>query len=381
MGKKRIEELDIIKALAIICMVLGHSGFWGTGFVFLFHMAVFFIASGCTYSSRSSDSTGNVIDFIRKKIVRLWFPFFFWRTLWTLLNNWFIRVNILTDNPELLEYTKSMKIMNLNSQPPAVHMMSVREMLVNIVNSAFFRGFSKVGGALWFLGTLFFVSVSFCIADYLIKKIFRRDPLFFQVVISVILLGFSYYCHITGFGLDALARLSCSYYLFFLGTVLMRFRNRFAQIGRGKMLAAFAVSFVILIIMDAMGHHKIQITIGSNFYPNPLFFAAASVCGWVFLYSISYFLKNTPLKKPLTVIGSCTMGILALHYLSFKIVCAIVVKVYGLPSFCIAARPHLYGDTGLWWLAYTVVGVTVPVLLNMLYRRVKKGLIASAGRN
>ena len=43
--KSRIEEIDIVKAIGIICMVLGHADFPGTRFVYLFHMAVFFIAS------------------------------------------------------------------------------------------------------------------------------------------------------------------------------------------------------------------------------------------------------------------------------------------------------------------------------------------------
>ena len=44
--KRRIEEIDIIKAIAIICMVLGHSGSPATSFVYKFHMAVFLLHQG-----------------------------------------------------------------------------------------------------------------------------------------------------------------------------------------------------------------------------------------------------------------------------------------------------------------------------------------------
>lgn len=40
---KRISEIDIIKALAIIGMVLGHAGALFTHFIYLFHMAVFLL--------------------------------------------------------------------------------------------------------------------------------------------------------------------------------------------------------------------------------------------------------------------------------------------------------------------------------------------------
>ena len=51
--RKRIEELDILKALGIIYMVAGHSGVPFRRFIYLFHMAAFFVASGFFYKSSS----------------------------------------------------------------------------------------------------------------------------------------------------------------------------------------------------------------------------------------------------------------------------------------------------------------------------------------
>ncbi len=64
---RRIEEIDIIKGIAIILMVAGHAGAPFTKFIYLFHMAVFFIASGFTYKESSSDSIKNVTKTIIKK--------------------------------------------------------------------------------------------------------------------------------------------------------------------------------------------------------------------------------------------------------------------------------------------------------------------------
>lgn len=66
--RERIKEIDIIKALAIIGMVLGHAGAPFTHFIYLFHMAVFFIASGFVYKEIS---TGNVSDIWRFVLKRL----------------------------------------------------------------------------------------------------------------------------------------------------------------------------------------------------------------------------------------------------------------------------------------------------------------------
>lgn len=43
---KRDSTIDIIKGFGIILMVMGHSGSPLTGLIYMFHMAIFFMASG-----------------------------------------------------------------------------------------------------------------------------------------------------------------------------------------------------------------------------------------------------------------------------------------------------------------------------------------------
>ena len=69
---KRISEIDIIKALAIIGMVLGHAGAPFTHFIYLFHMAVFFIASGFVYKNVSTGKIKDIWRFVLKKIKQLY---------------------------------------------------------------------------------------------------------------------------------------------------------------------------------------------------------------------------------------------------------------------------------------------------------------------
>ena len=63
------------------------------------------------------------------------------------------------------------------------------------------------------------------------------------------------------------------------------------------------------------------------------------------------------------------MIVVILHFLSFKIIEVIVTWLYGLPIFCVAAFPNLYGERGMWWLLYTVAGVGVPVLVSIMWHR------------
>ena len=52
--KRRDLSVDIVKALGIVCMVAGHCVWPFTHFIYLFHMAIFFIASGYCYKEANS---------------------------------------------------------------------------------------------------------------------------------------------------------------------------------------------------------------------------------------------------------------------------------------------------------------------------------------
>lgn len=70
-------------------------------------------------------------------------------------------------------------------------------------------------------------------------------------------------------------------------------------------------------------------------------------------------------------IGQRTLIIMMLHFLSFKAVAVLVDLIYNLPAYCIAAFPTLYGNIGFWWIAYTIVGVALPLLLDLVFQTVK----------
>ena len=53
---RRDVSIDIIKGLGIFCVVAGHCSAPITKFVYLFHMAIFFIASGYCYKHNNSES-------------------------------------------------------------------------------------------------------------------------------------------------------------------------------------------------------------------------------------------------------------------------------------------------------------------------------------
>lgn len=70
--------------------------------------------------------------------------------------------------------------------------------------------------------------------------------------------------------------------------------------------------------------------------------------------------------------GQHTLVILTWHFLLFKLVSLLIVSLYGLPIEQIACFPTIqdYSRQG-WWLAYTLVGVILPIACIYLINNIK----------
>lgn len=64
--------IDCIKGIAIILMVVGHSGFQFSNWIYLFHMQLFFLCSGYCYVQKNI----NMFNWTKKKLHSLWWPNF-----------------------------------------------------------------------------------------------------------------------------------------------------------------------------------------------------------------------------------------------------------------------------------------------------------------
>lgn len=362
---KRDLTIDLIKGLGIAFMVLGHSYAPFRQFIYLFHMAIFFIASGYLFNEKYSDNLKSVIRFIGRKFKSLWFPYVLWTTIFTLLNNVLIRCNIYTDNPMLLEYVSG----------PYIHTtdyMSLQQMIKCIIKSFFFGSSTQLGGAFWFISTLMKLVVFYCIVDYLLKKIIKYKYLLIaQSVLSVILLAFGYFFSLKGFSFFGFAKVCSYYYLIVLGIFIRRYKIS-EKISSSDISNALVLllSFIALLILENFG----SIALDTNHYTNPLFFVVVSFVGWEFCFTLSCLIKKVNISSAITYLGKNTMPIIILHFLSFKIVSLIGILIEGKPMFLLAAFPVLY-ENGLWWIAYTSVGILIPIVLNNFYIVVKNRIV------
>lgn len=360
-SKTRSVEIDLIKGLAIILMVIGHTETPAQNFIYLFHMAVFFMASGYLYKENNSNSLASIKEYILRKIKGLWFPYAFWTAIFSVLRNVLIDLNIYTANPMILSEV---------DQPYAVltPYWTVNEVIVNIIKGCILPGNVQIGGALWFLATLLHIAVLYVVIDFVLKQFLpKKSVMLAQGMISAVFLLLGYWFHVNGIFLFGIVRAFSFYCLFYLGLVFCQHKETLLDYPALKTGLVMLGSFLLLLVYNHLG----GIALGENVFMNPFFLLTASVAGWLFLYEGAVFLKSVPfLCKTVSYIGRNTLPVVILHLLAFKIVSYIGVFVNGHDPCLVAAFPVLYRG-GLWWIAYTVVGITVSLLLGFLYQKTK----------
>lgn len=205
--KNRNISIDIIKGIGIILMVGGHCGMPFTHFIYLFHMAIFFMASGYCFNASNSETMQDVLSFVKRKFKGLWFPYVLWTAVFSLLHNVFIKTGIYSPDP-----------------------WSISEIGKNIIKSFFLHGHTHLGSALWFISTLMQIAVLYCCIDYVIKKVTvsKKANFLLQGAVSIVFLAVGYRCALTDSIWGGVNRVLSYYCLFYLGAVVRELQKTVA---------------------------------------------------------------------------------------------------------------------------------------------------------
>lgn len=359
MAKTRDPVLDAMRGIGILLMVVGHSGFGGSDFIYLFHMALFFMLSG--YFFHMSGEVRALGRFCLRRVQTLWLPFVLANTAFTVCNNLFLRLNILTGDPRILELPG-----NQVTQP-----VTLRDIVGRTAHWCVFDGGTQLGGALWFVQALFQISLLYALVEFALRRLFpKADTLLPQGLLSGVLLWAGEQCGRTGWNVWGLGIVCSGYCLFFLGALLRR-------LGQPKRPAAVraglaAAAFVVLLALLPFG----SVGLAGNQYPNWLFLLVASAAGWVLVYQCAWLAAALlpPLADALAALGRATMPVVILHFLSFKLVSWLGLQFLGGEDYLLAAFPTLFRG-GAWWLAYTAAGLALPLLAYQPYRLVKNRIL------
>ena len=361
MAKQRDPVLDSMRGIGIVLMVLGHAGFPGSSFIYLFHMALFFMLSGWFFSPHTGESAHRLARFAKRKVVTLWLPFVAANTVFTVCNNLFLRLNILTADARITEIPG-------NSVTAPV---SIKDILGRTVHWCVFDGGTQLGGAMWFIQALFQISLLYAVIEVLLQKLLHGgDTLIPQGLLSGVLLWVGWHCNQVGWNVWGLGIAASCYCLFYLGTVLRRTTRENIPTYQRCIFAAAA--FAVLLILGQLG----AVGLAGNGYSGPIFLLLASLAGWVLVREAACLTAPLPcVRAALAYLGRATMPIVILHFLSFKLVTWLGLLATGGESYLLAAFP-IYFTGGAWWLAYTAAGLVLPLAANAVYKKIRNAVLA-----
>jgi fucose 4-O-acetylase-like acetyltransferase len=334
---KRADDLDIARGLGIIAVVLGHAGAPFAGFVGLYHMALFFFISGYLYRDSYSREPWVMV---KKRIKTLYLPFIKYGLFFGLLHNVLFKLNIYTDQ--------------LQSQYNRVsYFYTYRDFFLNLLKILSFAKVEQILATLWFLPVLFIVHLLFVLTSYGIHKLNPAKPELWRgvAIAALFCLGFVYYPE-KNLILRPVSIASVVVIMYYFGYLFKKFEASIAF--------AFGYAALCFAVLAALYPHG-AIDTGGHVFVSPPFYLVSSLAGiYLNLYLARRITGESLIRKFLLFAGRNTIAIMALHFLAFKAVSYLQVKLYDLPPYMLGKHPTLVTSGG-WWVLYLIAGMFLPL--------------------
>lgn len=346
-GQKAAHDpvIAIAKGLCIIFMVIGHTDGHGflTKFIYLFHMPLFFFVSG--YFNKGADSIPDLRSKLVKRVKRLYLPFVFYGTVFLLFDPLFVRWGFYADG--------------------AMHATNLKSFLI-----LFAKLFLKMDaptqllGPMWFVRSLFIAAVCLDVGFYILRKV-KNAKLILLAACLVATLFIKLFPPDTPV-LRQLILATFGGFFFMCGMISRSIPRKISTIW------VLILTLVFLLTVTFLTKEFWSINVVG--VKNTLAYIAIALVGIQFILCLSKFISASKLGKPLDFLGCNTMPVLALHVLCFKSVSYLAILIYSLPPDSISQFMTILGLRGVWWVAYVVAGIVIPLFLDrLLYLiRVKK---------
>lgn len=98
-----------------------------------------------------------------------------------------------------------------------------------------------------------------------------------------------------------------------------------------------------------------------------LLYYVIAICGTIATIQLSKWLSYARIASLLAYIGDKTLYILTFHFLAFKLVSYVYIEYSHLPLDYLAQFPVLETINSWMWIVYTVIGVSLPLLVWKLF--------------
>ena len=211
----------------------------------------------------------------------------------------------------------------------------------------------------WFIKELLLASLIVATISFLNTRlsIIKRPEIFYIMVLIASVIS-KFLPPIPIIGDCSVLCLSILYY--YTGIMLYKYKHCIPQT-----YTAILLSFIIVLIGSIIFNGTIDMRF-TNIY-NQIPYYLLSITGIIMVLCISQKLETTKNISLLYYIGNHTMPILTLNLLALKVGSVLKIWIYGLPIDQLASFTVIYDYNSWFWLIYTIIGVTIPLLIQVVY--------------
>lgn len=347
---ERNRFIDVVKGIGIILMVAGHSNCPGKSYIYLFHMPIFFVISGFLWKYSETNQRKNFKTFLIKKLLALYVPYILTNGIFLLLNNCFLDWGFYQ-----LSDSIPVEIISANNIL-TVKKYSISDAAMEFLKIVLMAKSTPMGGATWFFKILFLINIIHYIVCVM-KNRYKYLPiiLMFVCVIGMLLVNDR-----SSILYRIMARLRIlplfgSYFGFLIGRILKE--SGIIKHLEKKSMILITASVLLIVVLNRFGY----IELSEGHIEGFGFYLCALLCGVMLMYAIA---KIMPLNisKVICYIGKNSRWIISLHFVCFKLVSLLYIKIYHTDQLLLASFPCIEADYLYIW--YILTGVALPICIK-----------------
>lgn len=323
--------ITIAKAIAIILMVLGHSGCPDAlnDFLGIIRMPLFFIMSGYCFKEKYIKDGRK---YLKRRVTGVYWPFVKWALFFLLLHN--------------LIYPDHYSLQTIGYKAFCT--------VVGLIEN------EQLVGGYWFVHDLFWGSLLFYTMVRIVKKEWAV-----VIVLGIAGLLMNYFdVKLSCFLYPRTVLASC-----FIAIGYAYKRSRFSFETNWIFICVVFVSLALLSLFWTTSF------LAFSWKDVPLFVPAATL-GSLMIFGIGErlsLLRDGRFRRFLVYVGGKTFAILTWHMLAFKIVTVLLILIFGLDWNRFYDFPVMMDCAGTGWsIVYLVVGLFVPLSVYYLIEKIKK---------
>ena len=336
-NKIRDNYADVIKAIGIISIVIGHSSWYITKykiqigpFVYSYHLMIFMFVSGYLFNTlKLKENNQYKSKYIANQIVKMAKLYFIYNLVFVILHNLFVKLQLINSS----YYSTSV-------------------IVKNIFNGLTFITSETLLGTFWFIPMMLIAKILFvCVYD----KTKNNNKISLLTMILFGILGILL-CY-KNIHLQYMVQTSIlSVFFMYLG---LFYKKHFEIVDKYVYKLGFIPSSIIIYKINYLTNSSIELSV--NRIINPFIFFIISITGIYFCLSLAKFImQNKFIEDRMADIGKNSFHIMALHFLFIKIIDIIYCMIKGINDYSVITKfPNSFE---LWYL-YIPFGVILPVLL------------------